>query len=142
MDQAQSTQGPSGVVFEHGDILNGLAYAEASFDVIYCSQVNGHFGPPDMLIKALKEMRMLLKPDGVLASRDGMDSHFYPKSSNLDRLWTKNASRAIHKGKEEPDPTETQMPALLRGAGYNPDKIWIIAGTKVFSGSQGRKFLT
>lgn len=137
-----ATQGPGCVVFEQGDILEGLTYPDESFDVVYCSQVIGHFNPPDMPIKALKEMRRVLKTGGLLATRDGMDSHFYPKSSELDRLWTRNARRAIYGDKEELDPTGTQMPSLLRSAGFDSNKITVGAGTKVFAGSEARKFLS
>lgn len=137
------TDGPGSVVFEEGNVLTGLAYPDDTFDVIFASQVLGHFPPPDLPIAALKEMRRVLKPGGVLATRDMAASHFYPRSLNIDRLWTANQFRASRKGNPEEDPTGTVMPALFRGAGFDVDggKVRVGAGTKVFSGRETREWL-
>lgn len=137
------TDGPGSVVFEEGNVLTGLAYPDDTFDVIFASQVLGHFPPPDLPITALKEMRRVLKPGGVLATRDAAASHFYPRSLNIDRLWTANQFRASRKGNPEKDPTGTMMPTLFRGAGFDVDggKVRVGAGTKVFSGRETREWL-
>ncbi|EEA19824.1 conserved hypothetical protein [Talaromyces marneffei ATCC 18224] len=41
------TEGPGSVVFEQGNIL-GLPYHGDTFDIVYSSQVFGHFPPPDL----------------------------------------------------------------------------------------------
>jgi ubiquinone/menaquinone biosynthesis C-methylase UbiE len=135
--------GPGSVVFEQGDVIAGLPYPDNTFDVVFTSQVLGHMPPPDLPVKALKEMRRVLKPGGVLATRDEAASHFYPRSSDLDRLWTANQFRASRKGAPETDTTGTMMPALLRAAGFDADggKVRVGAGTKVFSGLETRRWL-
>ena len=137
------TQGPGSVVFEEGNILEGLAYPDNTFDIIYCSQLFGHLPPPDLPLRALAEMRRVLKPGGILATRDGADSHFYPRCLDLDRLWGENLSRALHRGAPDPDPTGTRMPALFRSVGFDADggKVRVGAGTRVFSGPEARKWL-
>ncbi|KAH8909309.1 S-adenosyl-L-methionine-dependent methyltransferase [Coniochaeta sp. PMI_546] len=137
------TQGPGSVSFEQGNVLTGLSYPDDTFDVIFASQVLGHFPPPDLPIKALKEMRRVLKPGGILATRDAASGHFYPRSLNLDHLWTANQFRASRKGNPEADPTGTMMPALFRGAGFDADggKVRLGAGTKLFAGRETRKWL-
>lgn len=137
------TQGPGSVVFEEGNVLEGLSYPDDTFDVVYSSQVFGHFPPPDLPLKALAEIRRVLKPGGILATRDGANQHFYPQSLDLDRLWGQNQNRAFHKGKPIADPTGTRMPALFRKAGFDADggKIRIGAGTIVFSDPESRKWL-
>ncbi|KAI8627422.1 S-adenosyl-L-methionine-dependent methyltransferase [Xylariaceae sp. FL1651] len=137
------TQGPGSVVFEEGNILEGLAYPDNTFDVIYCSQVFGHMPPPDMPLRALVELRRILKPGGILATRDGLGQQFFPQSLQVDRLWGQNQIRALNKGVLEPDPTGTRMPALFRRAGFDVDggKVLVGAGIKVFSDHETRKWL-
>ncbi len=135
------TQGPGSVVFEEGNILDGLAYPDDTFDIIFSSQVLGHMPAPDLPLRALVEMRRVLKPGGILASRDGLGERFYPKSLDLDRLWGDNQFRASRKGAPEVDPTPSMMPALLRKAGFDADggKVRAGAGTKTHSGPEARK---
>jgi ubiquinone/menaquinone biosynthesis C-methylase UbiE len=138
-----SIHGPGSVMFEKGDILEMLAYPDDTFDIIYSSQVFGHLPPPDLPLRALAEMRRVLKPGGILATRDATDSHFYPRSTDLDRLWTGNQIRALYKGEPNQDPTGTRMPALLRKAGFDAEagKVHLGVGTKIFYGSETRKWL-
>lgn len=137
------TQGPGSVLFERGDILEGLAYVDDTFDVVFSSQVIGYFPPPDAPVRALTELRRVLKPGGILATRNAVAQHFYPRSLDLDRLWVQNEFRAARKGAPETDSTTTMMPALLRKAGFDADsgKVSVGARVRVFSGSQTRKWL-
>ncbi|KAH6675890.1 S-adenosyl-L-methionine-dependent methyltransferase [Halenospora varia] len=137
-------QGPGSIVFEEGNVLERLAYTDNTFDIVYCSQVFGHLLPsPDLPLRALAEIRRVLKAGGILATRDGVDQHFYPRSLDLDRLWGENQRRGLHKGAPDADSPETSMPALFRAAGFGADggKVHIGAGTRVFSGRETRKWL-
>ena len=60
------TRGVS-VDWQVGDVY-ALPFADASFDVVHAHQVLQHLSEP---VKALTEMRRVLRPDGVLAARDG-----------------------------------------------------------------------
>ncbi|KAI9745018.1 MAG: hypothetical protein M1818_001296 [Claussenomyces sp. TS43310] len=137
------SQGPGSVVFEEGNILEGLTFPDDTFDIVFCSQLFGHLPPPDLPLRALAEIQRVLKPGGILATRDASDQHFYPRSSDLDRLWVRNQSRGFRKGAPDGDPTGTIMPALLRRAGFDADggKVCIGAGTTVYSGPEARKWL-
>ncbi|KAI3336493.1 S-adenosyl-L-methionine-dependent methyltransferase [Xylariaceae sp. AK1471] len=132
-------QGPGSVVFEEGNILEGLAYPDNTFDIVFCSQVFGHMPPPDMPVRALVELRRVLKPGGILATRDSAGQHFFPQSLDVGRLWGENQIRALNKGVLEPDPTGTRMPALFRRAGF--EKVQLGAGTMVFTDPERRKWL-
>ncbi|KAB8343282.1 hypothetical protein FH972_022869 [Carpinus fangiana] len=133
----------SPVVFEQGNILEKVGYPDESFDIIYCSQVFGHLPPPDLPLKALAEIRRVLKPGGLLATRDATAQHFYPRSLDLDRLWVQNLTRVLHKGVADMDPTGPRMPSLLRLAGFDADggKVHLGVGSTIFSGLETRKWL-
>src|ERR1700712_4763805 len=98
------TQGPGSIIFEHGNVLEGLPYSDDTFDIVYCSQMLVHLPPPNVPRQALVELRRVLKPGGILATRDGVAQHFYPKSLELDRLWVQNASRAVSQWAPPADP--------------------------------------
>jgi ubiquinone/menaquinone biosynthesis C-methylase UbiE len=55
------------VEFRVGDVYD-LAFDDASFDVVHAHQVLQHLTRP---VDALSEMRRVLRPNGVLAVRDG-----------------------------------------------------------------------
>lgn len=138
------TDGPGSVLFEEGNILETLAYPDDTFDIVYSSQVFGHLQPsPELPLRALAEIRRVLKPGGILATRDSAASHFYPSSFDLDRLWSQNLARALSKGASDAEPIGRSMPALFRKAGFDADggKVHVGAGTSVFSGLDTRKFL-
>ena len=52
--------------FETGDVYS-LAYGDHSFDVVHAHQVLQHLSDP---VAALREMRRVCRPDGVVAVRD------------------------------------------------------------------------
>ncbi len=58
--------GTSNVSFNHGDLYS-LDYPDNSFDVVYAHQVLQHLTEP---ISALREIRRLLTPGGIVAVRD------------------------------------------------------------------------
>ncbi|KAH8704047.1 S-adenosyl-L-methionine-dependent methyltransferase [Talaromyces proteolyticus] len=137
------TQGPGSVVFEEGNVLERLKYADDSFDIVYASQVFGHFPPPEMPLSALVEIRRVLKPGGIVATRDAAFQRFYPSESQLDRLWSANLRRGLFKGDAEVAQTGPMMPALMRKAGFDADggKVKVGAGSTVFAGQETRKWL-
>lgn len=136
-------EGPGSIVFEEGNVLEGLAYSDNTFDIIFCAHTFGYMPPPDMPLKALTEMRRVLKPGGILATRDTVEQHFYPRSMDLDRLWVGNFRRAVLKGDTEADLSPPVMPALFRRAGFDADggKVRIGTGSTVFSGADTRQWL-
>lgn len=136
-------EGPGSIVFEEGNILEGLAYPDNVFDIVFCAHTLGYMPPPDIPLKALNEMRRVLKPGGILATRDAVDQHFYPRSVDLDRLWVGNFTRAVLKGNIGADLSPPAMPALLRRAGFDADggKVRVGVGSTAFSGASTRQWL-
>ncbi|KAI0977272.1 S-adenosyl-L-methionine-dependent methyltransferase [Xylaria arbuscula] len=137
-------EGPGSVRYEEGNVLERLPYPDGTFDIVYSSQLLGHIPPPDLPRQALVEMRRVLKPGGILAAIGGLSSSFYPKSLQLDRLWTENLSKVLRQG--APDGVEdtwVSLPAYFRSAGFDADggKVQISAGTQLVQGAETRKWL-
>ncbi|KAL1895897.1 hypothetical protein Sste5346_004994 [Sporothrix stenoceras] len=132
------------VAFLQADVLKGLPFPDNTFDVVYCSQVLGHLPPPDLPVQALVEMRRVLKPGGVLGSRDGCDQHFYPRGLAIDRLWVPFQRRVLLQNAPKGcDNSGAVTPALFRAAGFDSDggKVIVGAGARVFSGREQRSRL-
>ncbi|KAI0814670.1 S-adenosyl-L-methionine-dependent methyltransferase [Xylaria sp. FL0064] len=143
-EAAVPTEGPGSVHFVQGNVLEGLPYPDGTFNIVYCSQVLGHIPPPDLPRRALEEMRRVLKPGGILASRNGLSSAFYPKRLQLDHLWTENLSKVLRQGAPEGvEDTWESLPAFFRRVGFDVDggKVQIGAGTMMVTGLQARKWL-
>ena len=71
------------VTFRVGDVY-ALVDADASYDVVHVHQVLQHLTDP---VAALREMRRVVRPDGVVAVRDGDYAGFVwaPSDARLDR---------------------------------------------------------
>jgi ubiquinone/menaquinone biosynthesis C-methylase UbiE len=69
--------------FETGDVY-ALDFPDAAFDVVYAHQVLQHLSDP---VRALREMRRVLRPGGTLAVRDSDYAAFVwsPADERLDR---------------------------------------------------------
>jgi SAM-dependent methyltransferase len=73
------------VRFEVGSIYK-LPFPDSSFDAAYAQSVLLHLREP---LAALKEMRRVLKPDGVvgIVDADGGSMVFAPFAAAIDKLW-------------------------------------------------------
>jgi SAM-dependent methyltransferase len=83
IEQAREAVGDrTNLDFATGDVY-ALDYPDGSFDVVHAHQVLQHLGDP---VRALREMRRVTKPGGLIAARDvdygGMA--WYPDSPVLD----------------------------------------------------------
>ncbi|KAH6672631.1 methyltransferase [Plectosphaerella plurivora] len=133
------------VAFQAADLLAGLPFPDDSFDVVFSSQLFPHLSSTAMKLTALVEMKRVLKPGGILATRDAAELHFYPRKYNLDRLWGENTRKAHNHGEEDAEDADVKgfpggiMPALIRQAGFSASKISVGAGTTVHSGAETRR---
>ncbi|KAI0840158.1 putative arsenite methyltransferase [Hypoxylon sp. FL0890] len=126
------------VSFEVADVLRGLAFEDASFDVVYASQLFAHMPPPDLPARALAEMRRVLKPGGILATRDAAAQHFFPRALDLDVLLSRNLVRGFGRT----DWAGPEMPALYRAVGFDADggKVRVGCGTTCYADPESRRW--
>jgi SAM-dependent methyltransferase len=81
VEVAQQTA-PANVAFQVGDV-HRLNFADAGFDVVHAHQVLQHVADP---VRALREMRRVCRPGGIVAVRDSDYRAFawYPELPELD----------------------------------------------------------
>jgi ubiquinone/menaquinone biosynthesis C-methylase UbiE len=81
--QEARRSGPPTVSFAVGDLFD-LDFDDATFDVVHAHQVLQHVGDP---VGALREMRRVCRPGGVVAARDSdyPGFRFFPEDGELDR---------------------------------------------------------
>jgi ubiquinone/menaquinone biosynthesis C-methylase UbiE len=86
--------------FEAGDVY-ALRFAAGAFDVVHAHQVLQHLADP---VAALREMRRVLRPGGIVAARDGDYASFAwaPADTRLDR-WLAIYREVARRNGGEPD---------------------------------------
>jgi ubiquinone/menaquinone biosynthesis C-methylase UbiE len=120
--------------FRVGDCY-GLDLDDHRFDIVHAHQVLQHLSDP---VAALREMRRVVKPDGVVAVRDA-DYHgmfWAPASDGLDR-WMEVYQGVARRNHAEPD-AGRHLVAWARAAGFGT--ITASADTWCFAGREDRQW--
>ena len=101
--------------FRQGNVF-ALDFAEATFDVVYVHQVLQHLSDP---VGALREMRRVLKPGGLLGARDADYGGFMwsPPDPQLDR-WMDLYHRVTARNGADADGGRL-LKAWVRAAGFS-----------------------
>ena len=102
------------VEFAVGDVY-ALEHPAASFDVVHADQVLQHVADP---VAALREMRRVCRPEGVVAARDSIYRAFtwYPRDARLDR-WLELYCAVAEANGGEPD-VGSRLRAWALDAGF------------------------
>jgi len=97
---AEAQRDHPGVSFATGDVYR-LDCPDASFDIVHAHQVLQHLADP---VAALKEMRRLVRPGGIVAVRDSDYGSFtwYPADDRLVR-WLALYQEIARANRGEPD---------------------------------------
>jgi ubiquinone/menaquinone biosynthesis C-methylase UbiE len=72
----------SNIEFAIGDIYDLSIFPDESFDIVHAHQVLLHLASP---VKAVKEMRRVLKAGGILSTRDNVELYHYPFNSWIQK---------------------------------------------------------
>ncbi|GGZ32884.1 hypothetical protein GCM10010387_28740 [Streptomyces inusitatus] len=95
--------------------VNGLDFPDDSFDVVHAHQVLQHLGDP---VHALREMRRVCRPGGLVAVRDSDYGGFtwFPESPALE-TWNRLYHRVARASGGEPD-AGRRLLSWARSAGF------------------------
>ena len=112
--QHAAETGPDNLEFVEGNVY-ALNYPDDTFDIVYANQLLQHLSDP---VAALREMRRVLRPGGLLAVRDAdyatMQPH--PKFSEFER-WNALYHQVAYANNAEPD-AGRKLPSWARAAGF------------------------
>lgn len=129
-----SAVGITNVEFKVGDI-HALDFPDASFDVVHAHQVLQHIVDP---VQALREMRRVAKPGGIVAARESAAMTWSPESAGITawRDLTERVSRA--KG-GNPHPG-SGIHRWAREAGFEKSQITCSTGSWCFTSDEERAY--
>ncbi len=127
-------EGRSDVTFAVGDVY-ALDAADASFDVVHAHQVLQHLTDP---VRALLEIRRVLRPGGVVAVRDAdyAAMMWAPHTPAFDR-WREIYHQVARRNGAEPDAARHLL-GWLHAAGFAD--VALSATTVVYADAEGRRF--
>lgn len=103
------------VTFQLGDVYR-LDFADGAFDVVYANQLLQHLTDP---VRAISEMRRVLKPGGLLAVRDADYATMCPspKFPEFDD-WNELYHQVAYRNRAEPD-AGRELTRWVRAAGFH-----------------------
>jgi SAM-dependent methyltransferase len=129
-----SARGQDNIDFAVADV-HALDFADDTFDVVHAHQVLQHVADP---VRALREMRRVCRPGGVVAARDSDYAAFtwFPSVPGLDE-WLTLYERAARANGGEPD-AGRRLLSWTHAAGFT--HVSATASTWCFATPEDRKW--
>ena len=133
-----ANRGLKNVRFETGDI-HELPFQDNTFDIAHAHQVLQHIRDP---VQALRELRRVVKPNGLVAARDADFSSmtWYPEVEGMIE-WQKLNIQVARSNGGEPN-AGRRLHAWAREAGFNRQRIVARAGTWCYNTADERAWLS
>ncbi|KAI9375540.1 S-adenosyl-L-methionine-dependent methyltransferase [Aspergillus egyptiacus] len=129
-----AARGVTNIEFRVGDI-HALEFADDSFDIVHVHQVLQHVRDP---VKALAEMRRVVKPGGIVAARESAAMTWFPENSGIAG-WLDLTSRMARAKGGDPHPGN-RIHVWAREAGFAMERIRRSAGSWCFSSPEEREY--
>lgn len=125
-------QGVTNIAFSVEDV-HDLGFADDSFDIVHAHQVLQHVADP---VKALREMRRVTRPGGIVAARDADYAafHWFPMLPELDE-WLRLYRAAARANGGEPD-AGRRLLSWARAAGFQD--VTATASTWCYADAESR----
>lgn len=130
-----SAQGLANVSFQVADIF-ALPFDDNTFDVVYAHQTFPHLPRP---VAALQELRRVVKPGGMVATRDALAFNWAPALPGLEVMVTA-LCRMFASGGASFEPPGKMMHAWAREAGFERAKMTVSMGGTVYSTDEEREW--
>nr|WP_197717067.1 class I SAM-dependent methyltransferase [Glycomyces terrestris] len=133
-EAAAAERGLHNTAFEQADV-HRLRFEDDSFDIVHAHQVLQHVGDP---VQALREMRRVAKPGGLIAVRDSDYAAFtwFPETKGLTD-WLNLYERVARAGGGEPD-AGRRLKSWALQAGFPEPAIEATSSTWTFSDEADR----
>ncbi|XHF98854.1 hypothetical protein AWENTII_002388 [Aspergillus wentii] len=129
-----ASQGITNIDFAVGDI-HALEFEDDSFDVVHVHQVLQHIADP---VHALREMRRVVKPGGIVAARESADMTWYPENEGIAG-WKELTMRVAKAKGGNPHPGR-MIHVWAKQAGFEDGKVKRSAGSWCFSTAEERAY--
>ncbi|KAF9363556.1 hypothetical protein BGX34_003847 [Mortierella sp. NVP85] len=127
-------QGVTNVEFQVGDI-HALDFPDNTFDVVHVHQVLQHIADP---VQALREMKRVAKPGGIVAARESGEASWYPELPGLQACRDLAETMVRLKG-GNPNPGK-KIHVWAKEAGFNRSNITCSSGVWCFSTPEEREY--
>lgn len=137
LDQARAlaaAEGVANVTFREADV-HALPFADDSFDIVHAHQVLQHLADP---VRALREMRRVVRPGGLVACRESASLSWFPDSPALAD-WDRLTRRIAEAKGGHPHPGR-YIHTWAEQAGFDRLDVTCSAGAWCFSSDEEREY--